>query len=133
MEDIRYIQRFQNFEKSFILLQNSLDITEPSIVEKAGVMHFFETTFELSWKLVKDYLSFIGHDVNSPREAIKQSFQIELINQGDIWLKALTDRNLSVHTYDEEMANNVYKKINNIYFHLLNDLYDMFKSKICTD
>ncbi|MDD3324328.1 MAG: nucleotidyltransferase substrate binding protein [Sulfurospirillaceae bacterium] len=53
-EDIRYKQRFENFEKSFLLFKNALDIETPSIVEKAGVIQFFETTFELAWKLMKE-------------------------------------------------------------------------------
>ncbi len=38
MEDIRYKQRFENFEKSFLKLQDALDIVEPSDIEKAGIM-----------------------------------------------------------------------------------------------
>ena len=53
LEDIRYKQRFENFEKSFLLLKQALDIDEPSIVEKAGAIQFFEISFELSWKLMK--------------------------------------------------------------------------------
>ena len=128
-EDIRYKQRFENFEKSFVLLKNALDIETPSIVEKAGVIQFFETTFELSWKLMKDYLEYVGYDINSPREAIKKSFSIELINEGDMWLQALIDRNLTVHTYDEATANEVYKIIKTRYFSLLNDFYMMMKDK----
>jgi len=128
-EDIRYKQRFENFEKSFVLLKNALDIETPSIVEKAGVIQFFETTFELSWKLMKDYLEYLGYDINSPREAIKKSFSIELINEGDMWLQALIDRNLTVHTYDEATATEVYKIIKTRYFSLLNDFYMMMKDK----
>jgi len=63
MEDIRYIQRFENFKKSFLLLENALKITNPSIVEKGGIIHFFKTTFELAWKLFKDYLNYSGFDI----------------------------------------------------------------------
>jgi len=128
-EDIRYKQRFENFEKSFVLLKNALDIETPSIVEKAGVIQFFETTFELSWKLMKDYLEYLGYDINSPREAIKKSFSIELINEGDMWLQALIERNLTSHTYDEATATEVYKAIKTRYFSLLNDFYMMMKDK----
>lgn len=133
MEDIRYKQRFENFEKSFLLLKQALDIDEPSIVEKAGVIQFFEIAFELSWKLLKDYLSYIGYEVKSPREAIKTAFSIELIAEGRVWLDALFDRNLTVHTYDEASANEIYKRIENLYFKLLQELYDKFRSLVCMD
>lgn len=133
MKDIRYLQRFENYEKSFLLLSGALEINAPSLVEKAETIQFFETTFELAWKLMKDYLSYLGYEVKSPRDAIKQSFAIELITNGDSWINALMDRNLITHTYDEEIANEVYQAIKNNYFLLLDDLYIAFKEQICLD
>lgn len=133
MRDIRYLQRFENFKKSFLLLQKSLKIENPSIVEKAGAIQFFETTFELSWKLLKDYLEYLGYSVKSPRDSIKTAFQIELIKNGSIWLEALVDRNLTVHTYDEAIADEVYKKIKHEYLVLLEELFLKFENEICLD
>ncbi len=133
MTDIRYIQRFENFEKSFLLLKQSLEIGAPSIVEKAGVIQFFEICFELSWKLMKDYLEFQGYEVGSPREAIKRAFSTRLIEDGTPWLNALTDRNLTVHTYDEAIADQVYDKIRKEYAPLIVSLRETFKEHLCTD
>lgn len=133
MEDIRYIQRFENYEKSFLLLKDSLQIADPSIVEKGGVIQFFEVTFELSWKLMKDYLEYQGYEVNSPRESIKRSFSINLIENGSLWIDALMDRNLTTHTYEQARADRIYKKIKNEYFLLLEYLYHKFRDDICTD
>jgi len=127
MEDIRYKQRFENFKKAFLLLEEALKIENPSIVEKAGIIQFFEISFELAWKLMKDYLEFEGYNVKSPREAIKTAFSIELIDNGDMWLEALGDRNLTVHTYNESDAEEIYEKIKEEYFKLLKYLYKRFK------
>ncbi len=127
MKDIRYKQRFENFEKAFLLLKRALETENPTIVEKAGAIQFFEITFELSWKMMKDYLVFQGYDVKSPREAIKKSFEIGLIDDGKAWLEALTDRNMTVHTYDETQADEVYDRIRRHYFGLLERLYRTFK------
>jgi nucleotidyltransferase substrate binding protein (TIGR01987 family) len=132
-KDIRYKQRFENFEKSFLLLEMSLAISKPSVTEKAGAIQFFEVSFELSWKLMKDYSDFLGYMVNSPREAIKTFFSLSYIDNGGLWLEALMDRNLTVHTYDEIMANNVYLKIKDEYFDLLKKLYLIFKKELCLD
>lgn len=67
-------------------------------------------TFELAWKVLKDYLEAYGIEVKSPREAIKVAFQQEIIGQGHDWMDALTDLNLTVHTYDESTAAPVEKK-----------------------
>jgi len=132
-EDIRYIQRFENFEKSFLLLEQSLLIEEPSITEKAGVIQFFEITFELSWKLMKDYLSYVGYDIKSPQETIKVAYSIELIDEGSLWLDALMDRNAAVHTYDQEQSDAIYCTIKEQYFQLLQNLYEKFKGLSCLD
>jgi len=131
MDDVRYLQRFENFEKSYLLLRQAVSIIEPSIFEKAGGIQFFETTFELSWKLMKDYLEFLGYEINSPRNAIKQAFSTNLLTNGELWLDALADRNLTVHTYDEAIADRVYTKIKQEYFPLIDELYRKFKDEIC--
>jgi len=133
MQDIRYVQRFENYKKSFLLLKEALALQNPSLLEKAGIIQFFETSFELSWKLMKDYLEYLGYDIKSPRDSIKTGFQAKIIVDGDLWLDALMDRNLTVHTYDEEIANEVYFKIKNTYSLLLEYLYNKFKDEICLD
>ncbi|MCK4345422.1 MAG: nucleotidyltransferase substrate binding protein, partial [Bacteroidales bacterium] len=65
-KDIRWKQRFQNFEKAFLLLEKAVSIDNPSEVERAGLIQFFEITFELSWKLMADYLEELGFVANSP-------------------------------------------------------------------
>jgi nucleotidyltransferase substrate binding protein (TIGR01987 family) len=129
LKDIRWHQRFENFERSYMLLKKSLQLETVSDVERAGIIQFFEMTFELSWKLIKDYLDSEGILVKSPREAIKHALQIELINGGDVWLMALSDRNLTVHTYDEAKALAVENMIRNTYFLKLEELYNVFKGK----
>ena len=128
-KDIRWKQRLQNFEKSYQLLENTLQIKSPSEAERAGLIQFFEMTFELAWKMMRDYLNEQGFSVNSPKEAIKQAFQSNLIADGHGWIDALNDRNLTTHTYQEETAVKVEQKIRNDYFPLLQNLYDQFKSK----
>jgi len=125
-KDIRWAQRFENFSRAFALLEDAAAIENMSITERAGLIQFFEMSFELSWKLLKDYLNAEGYDVKTPRAAIKQAFQIELIDDGTVWLDALEDRNLTVHTYDEETANKVEKSIIDGYLPLLRMLHSTF-------
>ena len=55
-EDIRWKQRFQNFEKTLNYLEDALNIEKPDIIQKAGTIQFFEMTFELAWNTMKDFL-----------------------------------------------------------------------------
>ncbi len=129
-QDIRWIQRFQNFEKAFLLLQDTVQIENPSVVERAGLIQFFEMTFELAWKLLKDYGEGEGFVIKSPRDAIKQAFQAGIIIEGHTWIDALEDRNLTSHTYHEKIAFEIDEKIRNKYFLVLEKLYVDFKNRV---
>jgi nucleotidyltransferase substrate binding protein (TIGR01987 family) len=129
-QDIRWVQRFRNFEKAFLLLKETVQIKKPSVVERAGLIQFFEMTFELAWKLLKDYEEEEGFVVKSPRDAIKQAFQANIINSGHDWIDALKDRNLTTHTYHEATAVEVEEKIRTKYYPILEELYVDFKTRI---
>lgn len=128
-KEIRWKQRFQNFEKSFLALSKALQIKNPSETERAGLMQFFEMTFELAWKTLKDYLEAQGFQVTSPRDTLKQAFQSELIQNGHAWMEALDDRNLTAHTYDEATSIKVDQLIREKYAPLLKELYQDLKAK----
>lgn len=123
-KEIRYKQRFTQFEKAFLLLKESIDIETYTKIERAGLIQFFEITFELSWKLLKDYLESEGYIVKSPRDAFKTAFQMDIIKDGHSWLEALDDRNLTVHTYNEDFAEEILHSIKEKYFFILKDLHD---------
>lgn len=129
-KDVRWKQRYQNFERAFLLLKKYLSLESFSEIEKAGIIQFYEMSFELAWKLMKDYLQAEGFEINSPRDAIKQAFQSKLIEDGELWILALNDRNLTVHTYDENTANEVVESIRTKYFILLENLYKIFQVKL---
>lgn len=91
----------------------------------------FEFCVELSWKLLKDYLSSenVG-DFNSPRSVMKESYKIGLITEGELWLDMLEDRNLTSHTYDEIVANTIRDNILNTHYTLLKKLKETMEEKI---
>lgn len=124
LKEIRWKQRFENFEKSYKLLKKYSNQQIRTELERAGIIQFFEMTFELAWKVLKDYLESEGYMVKSPRETVKQAFQIGLIDNGHIWIDALSNRNLTTHTYDEELAEKMTKEILMAY---LPELYSMYK------
>lgn len=123
-KDVRWKQRFSNFQQSYNLLARYKDQTIATELERAGIIQFFEMSFELAWKLMKDYLEAHQLYVNSPRETIKQAFQMGLIENGHIWIGALTDRNRTVYTYDEALAKKMVKDIVVVYFPELEKLYE---------
>jgi len=103
--DVRWKQRFQNFQRAFKLLADAL-ANGPgplSNLEKEGVVQRFEFTFELSWKTLKDYLDSEGVVISpiTPRQVLKEAFAAKIIADGQVWIDMLNYRNLLSHVYDE--------------------------------
>lgn len=122
-KDIRWRQRFENFTKAYKSLEKYIGEDMSSEIVRAGVIQLFEVAFELAWKVMKDYLEAESLLVRSPRETIKQAYQIELISDGHLWLEALSARNMTAHTYDEEMAMKMVESVKSAYFPLIEALY----------
>ncbi len=122
--DIRWIQRFSNYEKAFGQLSKYVDRQDLNELEKQGLIKAFEYTYELAWKTLQDLLKEKGYkDVVGPKPVIEQSFQDGYIENGEGWLKMHNSRNLTSHTYNEETAEEIIEKIQSEYFALLNDLH----------
>jgi nucleotidyltransferase substrate binding protein (TIGR01987 family) len=68
----------------------------------------FAFTFELSWKTLKTYLELQGLEARSPRAAIREAFATGLLPEDPGWLAMVELRNLTSHTYEEELAEQVY-------------------------
>ncbi len=129
-KEIRWKQRFENFEKAYLLLERTIAIEHPSEAERGGLIKFFEVAFELSWKTLRDYLESQGFQVNNPRDVLKQAFQSEIIEDGHAWMNALDDRNLTTHTYDEETSLKIERLIRDTYFPAIRQLYTTLKSEM---
>lgn len=125
----RWKQRFENYEKALRHLRSAVEKEELSEIEQAGLIQFFEVAFELAWKVMKDYLQAQGFIVKSPREAIKQAFQNELITRGELWLEALEKRNLAAHTYDDAILDEFQELITYAYFPEMDALYQTLKKE----
>lgn len=129
-KDVRWRQRFQNFEKAMGYLEQALQLPNPDILQKAGIIQFFEMSFELAWNLVKDYLEDQGFvDIKSPRWALKKAFEMNILEHGHDCMDLLQDRNLTVHTYDEQKATEMELLIQNKYFPILKALLVNYKQK----
>lgn len=130
LNDIRWKQRFENFDKSYKLLNKYAKQPITTELERAGIIQFFEMTFELAWKVLKDYLEAQEYLVKSPRETVKQAFQIGLIDNGHVWMDALSNRNLTTHTYDEELANKMTNEIITMYLPELDKMYEKLSKEL---
>lgn len=134
-QDIRWKQRFRNYEKAFRRLSRAIEVvraTPDDDLLQSGLVQTYEYTFELAWKTLQDYLAEEGFLLRSPRETIRQGFQSGYITNADDWLQALSDRNLTVYIYNDEVMARVLKGISERYFFIFQSFYDTFRPKAIT-
>ena len=82
---------------------------EPTLVNMDATIQRFEFTFELAWKVMKNFAYEKGLEAISPRDAIRTAAQLGLIEKVEEWFTFLEARNNSSHIYDEKMAADVYE------------------------
>ena len=124
-QDIRWLQRLENYSKALRKLEVAVEIVNqnfdsPNIdLLKEGLIQRFEFTHELAWKVMKDYLEYQGYsEIKGSRDAFRKSIAVGII-ESPLWIDSIQTRNITSHTYDEEISNTVIEKIISIYFPLM--------------
>lgn len=135
MQDIRWKQRFNSFEnafKNFSVVHEALTQAPDNIINKMAVIQAFEITIESAWKLLKDYLeyNFVLIKEVYPKKVIKEAFAAEIIENGELWIDMLKDRNSTSHEYNEEESNKIIGRINTSYFEEIKRFYEDLKGRI---
>lgn len=120
--EIRWQQRFRNYQSSLAALRRGCAQTEYSELEQAGLIQLCKVTFELAWKTLKDLLEYGGFTIRSPRETLKQAFASGYLSDGEGWIRALDGRHRLSHIYGEEMAETAVGAIKDSYLPLLAEL-----------
>lgn len=115
--DIRWIQRFSNFNKALRQLTKFVETGALNELEEQGVIHSFEYNYELAWNTIKDFYENQGEtNIQGSRDAIRLAFKRGLIENGEVWMEMIRSRTLTSHTYNEEIAQKIVKAINENYF-----------------
>lgn len=136
MEDIRWQQRFSNYQKALMRLSEAVDVLNSqdivNVLEltllKEGLIQRFEYTHELAWKVMKDYLEYQGYvDIRGSRDAIRKSLELNIISDRR-WMSTIEACNLTSHNYDDETAENIYGEIIEVYYPLFIEFENKMKS-----
>jgi nucleotidyltransferase substrate binding protein (TIGR01987 family) len=135
-QDLRWEQRFSNYRKALHKLTQAIQYinandtgesekNDPKYVLdeiiKEGLIQRFEYTHELGWNTMKEFAEHQGNNnVKGSRDATREGFKINLITDGHVWMDMIDSRNSTSHTYNDDTAQMIYKKI-------INDYYPVFK------
>lgn len=99
--------------------------TPYSVIVRDATIQRFEYTFEIFWKFLKEYLRVKeGIICNSPKSCFREAFNVKLLTEEETItaLEMTDDRNRTAHTYHEEVAEEIYRKIKN-YYKLMGNVY----------
>lgn len=134
VQDIRWKQRFDNFNKALEQLASGVELMrqrELSDLEKQGLIQAFEYTYELGWQVIKDYLVWQGvTDIIGSRDTIREGFNKQLIADGEVWMNMLQDRNRTSHTYNKDTAESIIRNIDKQYFDAFVALQERFQGLV---
>ncbi len=138
MDEKRWIYRLENFQKAFKTLEGDVNLANTktlSDIEKRGLIQAFEYTYELAWNTIKDFYFYNGViDIQGSRDAFKMAYNKGLISS-DTLIKTIRSRQLTTHTYNEEIVESIFDDIVNKYYFAFKELLEVLDSeaKKCTD
>lgn len=110
----RLKERLAVARRALSTLQELLLLAQPSRVERDAAIQRFEYTCEAIWKAAQRYLLEVeGLSVGSPKGSIRASRGVGLFDdeQATVGLEMIDDRNLTVHTYNEAVAEDIYSNL----------------------
>ncbi len=111
MSKIKIQQSLNNLENALARLKEGLEIKNPDQLYIDGIIQRFEFSLELFWKTLKRLLESEGINSDTPKNTLKEAYQIGWIKDETAWLQMLNDRNLTSHVYDADTARRIYEDI----------------------
>ena len=124
--------KVNNFTKALARLKEGIaKYDEADDLLRDGVIQRFEFTFELAWKTLKAVFEDEGlTGINSPKTVLREAFAAGLINDDELWLSMLSDRNSTAHIYSEQLAIEICQHIQRKYVVELVNLLEKIKIRL---
>jgi nucleotidyltransferase substrate binding protein (TIGR01987 family) len=114
LDNVASISKIE-FEKSLVALEEAfIECEDQELGSKAfkllrdATIQRFEFCVELAWKVS---VKILGHSISSPKPALREMVKSGLIENIDEWFDFVEARNKSSHSYDEEIAREVYSNV----------------------
>jgi nucleotidyltransferase substrate binding protein (TIGR01987 family) len=102
--------KYENYQKALAVLQRIAAQPSRNEAERMGLIKAYEMVNELGWKLLQAILKdkkYPEDDLGSPRDVLRTALEAGIITDGHAWFEALKQRNRTVHTYNEDTADEV--------------------------
>lgn len=104
-----------NFQRALEQLSEGVALAKLRVLsrlEQQGLIKAFEFSHELAWNVMKDYAFYQGNaDIAGSRDATREALKMGLITDGEAWMEMIKIRNLTSHTYNQALAQEIATKI----------------------
>ncbi|HLD17904.1 MAG TPA: nucleotidyltransferase substrate binding protein [Patescibacteria group bacterium] len=117
---------FQSYKEALNRLKEALGREKDDLIRDAAIQRF-EFTVELAWKSMQKRLQEEQILCRSPKECLREAFAFGLIEDDPGWIRAMEDRNLTSHTYDQKIAEEIFVRLSE-YIRLFDELEKKLES-----
>ncbi|HLT55717.1 MAG TPA: HI0074 family nucleotidyltransferase substrate-binding subunit [Bacillota bacterium] len=128
----RLQERIQSATKALKTLEELVKIKKPTTIERDAAIQRFEYSFEACWKAGKQFLFDVeGIDLGSPKGVIRSLRTVGILSEEEtiLGLHMVDHRNLTVHTYHEELAEEIFSYLPK-YYDLLTNFIARIQSRV---
>ena len=128
--DLRYEQKIANYMKALNALEKSVSSPISEARDLSGIIKDYEIVYELGWKTLKIFLEMQGNETGPAKDVFSKAYQLRRLDDQNVWLQMIDDRNLAVHTYDEKLANALCDRIRSRYVPAFQELLKTLKTTV---
>jgi nucleotidyltransferase substrate binding protein (TIGR01987 family) len=126
--DQRWHLSLEKLGKSLSRLEEALNGQQQSAILVDATIQRFENCIELFWKTFRHLLALEGRETFSPKESLQAAYQLGWLHDEQAWLGMLKDRNLTSHTYNELLAEQIVHHVR-IYYPEMKQTFEFLKNR----
>jgi nucleotidyltransferase substrate binding protein (TIGR01987 family) len=105
------IEKNKILKQALATLKVALNEEENEFTRDASIQRF-EFCYELGWKLLKKVVEYEDRDLSGgPASTIKKAVEMRILDREDLWLDMHRSRNLTTLTYDQKVADDIYRAL----------------------
>jgi nucleotidyltransferase substrate binding protein (TIGR01987 family) len=120
------MKKYENFCATLENMKEIYQYEEPyDNVVLTGLVGLYEICFEQAWKAMKELLEMHGYEegvTGSPKMILKTAYKSGMIQDEDLWLQALQERNNVAHSYNQNIAIEIVRLAKSEFYNMFCEL-----------
>lgn len=127
------MKKYENFCAVLANMEDIYKYEAPfDSVVLTGLVGLYEICFEQSWKMMKEILELHGYEessTGSPKMILKTAFRAGMIQDEDLWMRALQERSNVTHSYNREIAPGIVELAKGDFYQMFCELKKEIEAK----